>query len=193
VVVSAAARTGNATALPSEETSRLVWHELECGGYEADLALWRTLAGARAQRVLEVGAGAGRVSLDLARAGHAVTALDHDRALLSAVESRRGKAAVQTAHADARSFSLPGPKFGLCVVPMHTIQLLSDAGERAAFLRCARKHLRRGGLSRARSSPQSSRSTAATRVLALRPTEPMLTACSTSAARFAWRRARKRS
>jgi len=146
VVVSAAARTGNATALPSEETSRLVWHELECGGYEADLALWRTLAGARAQRVLEVGAGAGRVSLDLARAGHAVTALDHDRALLSAVESRRGKAAVQTAHADARSFSLPGPKFGLCVVPMHTIQLLSDAGERAAFLRCARKHLRRGGL-----------------------------------------------
>jgi SAM-dependent methyltransferase len=146
VVVSAAAGTGIATALPNEEASRLAWHELECGGYEADLALWRKLAGPRPQRVLEVGAGAGRVSLDLARAGHVVTALDHDRALLSAIERRRGEAAVQTAHSDARSFSLRGPKFGLCVVPMHTIQLLRDSEERGAFLRCARQHLRRGGL-----------------------------------------------
>src|SRR5439155_13039769 len=107
---------------------------------------WRELAGAQPQRVLDVGAGAGRVSLDLARAGHAVTALDRDRALLSAIESRRGEAAVQTAHADARSFSLRGRKFGLCVVPMHTIQLLRDQDERGAFLRCARAHLRRGGL-----------------------------------------------
>jgi len=52
VVVSAAAGTGVATALPSEATSRLVWHDLECGGYEADLALWRELAGAQPQRVL---------------------------------------------------------------------------------------------------------------------------------------------
>jgi len=146
VVVSAAAGTGKATTLPSEAASRLVWHDLECGGYEADLALWRELAGAPPEPVLEVGAGAGRVSLDLARAGHAVTALDHDRALLSAIESRRGDAVVQTAHADARSFSLRGRKFGLCVVPMHTIQLLRDRDERAAFLRCARTHLRRGGL-----------------------------------------------
>jgi len=29
---------------------------------------------------------------------------------------------------------------------MHTIQLLSDRDERGAFLRCARAHLRRGGL-----------------------------------------------
>ena len=144
--MSATAGTGMATALPSEAASRLVWHDLECGGYEADLALWRELAGAQPQRVLEVGAGAGRVSLDLARAGHAVTALDRDRALLSAIESRRGEAAVQTAHADARSFSLGGRKFGLCVVPMHTIQLLRDQDERGAFLRCARVHLRRGGL-----------------------------------------------
>src|SRR5205823_8330775 len=146
VVMSATAGTGMATALPSEAASRLVWHDLECGGYEADLALWRELAGAPPEPVLEVGAGAGRVSLDLARAGHAVTALDHDRALLSAIESRRGDAVVQTAHADARSFSLRGRKFGLCVVPMHTIQLLRDRDERAAFLRCARAHMRRGGL-----------------------------------------------
>jgi len=146
VVSGAAADTGIATALPSEAASRLAWHDLECGGYEADLALWRELAAAQQGQVLEVGAGAGRVSLDLARAGHAVTALDHDRALLSAIESRRGGAVVQAAHADARSFSLPGCEFGLCVVPMHTIQLLRDRDQRGAFLRCARTHLRRGGL-----------------------------------------------
>jgi SAM-dependent methyltransferase len=146
VVVKAAAGAGIASALPSEAASRLVWHELECGGYEADLALWRELAGAPPQQVLEVGSGAGRVSLDLARAGHAVTALDQDRALLSALESRRCGSAVQTVHADARSFSLRRRKFGLCLVPMHTIQLLRVRDERRAFLRCARAHLRPGGL-----------------------------------------------
>ena len=145
-MVVSAADASTATKLPSEAASRLVWHDLECGGYEADLALWRELAGAQPQRVLEVGAGAGRVSLDLARAGHAVTALDHDRDLLSVLESRRRGAAVQTAHADARSFSLRGCDFALCVVPMHTIQLLRDRDERVAFLRCAHAHLRRGGL-----------------------------------------------
>ncbi len=52
----------------------VVWHDLECGGYSADLPLWRELAARCAvsagARVLDLGAGTGRVSLDLARAGH---------------------------------------------------------------------------------------------------------------------------
>ena len=55
--------------------SEVVWHELECGSYRADLPLWRELADQMASsegsaRVLDVGAGTGRVALELARAGH---------------------------------------------------------------------------------------------------------------------------
>jgi hypothetical protein len=53
---------------------------------------------------------------------------------------------VQTVCADARSFALPLRDFALCLVPMQTIQLLEDASARIAFLRCARAHLRPGGL-----------------------------------------------
>src|SRR5208283_2096223 len=45
----------------------VVWHDLECGTYRADLPLWRELArDAGVGPILEIGAGSGRVSLDLA-------------------------------------------------------------------------------------------------------------------------------
>jgi SAM-dependent methyltransferase len=127
------------------------WHDLECGAYEADLSLWeelaRTLAGgARHAPILDIGAGTGRVALALARAGHRVTALDLDPTLLGALRQRAGHLGVETARGDARSFELARHDFGLCIVPMNTIQLLGGSAGRIAFLRRARAHLRRGGL-----------------------------------------------
>jgi SAM-dependent methyltransferase len=132
-------------------TADVVWHDLECGGYQADLPLWRTLAdhsrdGDRTARILDVGAGAGRVSLDLARAGHDVTALDLDPQLLVALRERAADLPVRTVCADARSFALDRRDFDLCLVPMQTLQLLRGSVERVAFLRCAHAHLRPGGL-----------------------------------------------
>jgi SAM-dependent methyltransferase len=129
----------------------VIWHDLECGCYRADLPLWRELAraagaDARHGRILEVGAGTGRVALDLARAGHAVTALDCDPALLDALRQRAGQLEVEVVCADARAFELSRHDFGLCIVPMQTIQLLGGSAGRLAFLRRARTHLRRGGL-----------------------------------------------
>ena len=64
---------------------------MECGRYVADLALWQELAARERGPVLDVGAGTGRVALDLARAGHAVTALDREPELLAALaRARRG-------------------------------------------------------------------------------------------------------
>ena len=114
----------------------VIWHEIECHAYAADLPLWRELARREPGPVLDVGAGTGRVALDLAAAGHEVVALDLDPLLLAEIEG------VETVVADAQSFSL-GRAFGLIVVPMQTIQLLED---RRAFLRCAREHLVPGGL-----------------------------------------------
>lgn len=123
----------------------VVWHDLECGGYTEDLRLWRTLAARQDGPVLDVGAGTGRVALDLARAGHSVTALDIDGGLLAELRARADGLDVTTVVADARDFAVDR-RFGLCLVPMQTIQLLGGVAGRAAFLRCAREHLRPRGV-----------------------------------------------
>jgi SAM-dependent methyltransferase len=122
----------------------VVWHDVECGAYAADLPLWRELAGAAPGPVLEIGAGTGRVALDLARAGSAVTALDSDGELLAELAARAAAEGlrVATAQADAHAFDL-GTRFGLIAAPMQVVQLL---GDRPAFLATARRHLAAGGL-----------------------------------------------
>jgi SAM-dependent methyltransferase len=122
-----------------------IWHDLECGGYVEDLELWRSLAAEHGGPVLDVGAGTGRVTLDLARHGHHVTALDRDPALLAELARRARGLSVETVVADARNFDL-GRRVPLCLVPMQTIQLLPGAAGRGEFLRCARAHLDAAGL-----------------------------------------------
>ncbi len=124
----------------------VIWHDLECDSYRTDLPLWRELAERHGGPILDVGAGTGRVALDLAHGDHCVTALDLDPDLLGTLRGRAGEEPVETVCADARSFELSRHDFALCLVPMQTIQLLSDASERMAFLRCALAHLRPGGL-----------------------------------------------
>jgi SAM-dependent methyltransferase len=123
-----------------------VWHDLECGSYTADLPLWRELTGAPGERaVLDIGAGTGRVALDLARRGHHVTAVDRDAALLVALRERAHAAAgtgtVEAVCADARALALEREDFGVCLVPMQTIQMFGGADGRAAFLRGARRQM----------------------------------------------------
>ncbi len=127
--------------------SDAIWHDVECGRYDADLELWRELAALADGPILDVGAGTGRVSLDLARRGHEVVALDIDPALL-AVLTERARAEglrVQTVADDARSFDLRRRDFAIVMAPMQTVQLLRPAG-RAGFLRSARAHVAPGGL-----------------------------------------------
>ncbi len=122
-----------------------IWHDLECGGYGEDLSFWRQLAARTGGPVLDVGAGTGRVTLELARAGHAVLALDHDDALLEVLRERAGALEVRTLVGDARAFWL-GETFPLCIVPMQTIQLLGGPDGRRQFLDCAREHVEPGGV-----------------------------------------------
>ncbi|MBI5106538.1 MAG: class I SAM-dependent methyltransferase [Solirubrobacterales bacterium] len=134
------------SAAPSNVDLDVLWHDLECGGYDHDLPLWRELAAeAGGGPVLDVGAGTGRVTLDLAARGIEVVALDADAPLLRALDERAAGLPVQTVAADARDFHL-GRRFPLVLVPMQTIQMLGGDAPRRAFLRCAREHVAPGGL-----------------------------------------------
>jgi len=126
----------------------VIWHDVECGGYAEDLALWRALAGEVDGPVLDVGAGTGRVALDLAAQGVEVVALDLVPELLEALRARaeRRRVSVETVVADARSFDVGAGRFGLVIVPMQTLQLLDGAAARGEFFDAARRALRPGGL-----------------------------------------------
>lgn len=123
----------------------VIWHDVECGAYDADLQLWEELAGDAAGPVLELGCGTGRVALHLARRGHEVVGLDRDATLLAALGERGRDLPVRTHLADARDFSLAEP-VALALAPTHLLQLLPGTAERVACLRSVAAALRPGGL-----------------------------------------------
>lgn len=121
---------------------RVIWHDLECGAYDADLPYWHDVAERHPGVVLDIGAGTGRVALSLARAGHTVFALERDAALAAELSRRAGTLPIEILCADACRFTLRCA-VSLVIVPMQTIHLLAD---RPAFLRCAQRALERGGV-----------------------------------------------
>jgi SAM-dependent methyltransferase len=124
----------------------VIWHDVECAAYAADLPLWHELAGAAAGPILDLGCGTGRVALELAAAGHDVTALDSEPEFLRVLSARARERGlrVRTEVADARSFAL-GREFALAIAPMQVVQLLGGPSGRLRLLGCVREHLGPGG------------------------------------------------
>jgi SAM-dependent methyltransferase len=124
----------------------VVWHDVECGGYAADLALWRELAAAADGPVVELGAGTGRVALDLAEQGHEVTAVDTDERLLDELAARAAARGldVECVAADARELEL-APRFALVLATMQLLQILGGPAEREEALGRAAACLTEGG------------------------------------------------
>jgi SAM-dependent methyltransferase len=120
----------------------VIWHDVECAAYAADLPLWRELADEAGGPILDLGAGTGRVALDLASRGHDVTALDSEPELLRvlAARAREQRLRVRTEVADARSFALDRG-FALAIAPMQVVQLLGGEAGRLRMLGCLREHL----------------------------------------------------
>jgi SAM-dependent methyltransferase len=125
----------------------IVWHDVENGGYDADLPIWRELAQEAHGPVLDLGAGTGRVALDLAEAGHDVTALDSDAALLDELARRAGERGlrIECVRADARRLDQSG-RFGLVIAPMQFVQILGGPSARAGLLAGAAGCLHPGGI-----------------------------------------------
>ena len=134
----------------------VIWHDVECADYTADLEAWRTLAKERGAPVLDLGCGTGRVALDLAGSGFPVVAVDADSALVEALGARaeRRGLPVEARTADVRALALGDRRFPLAVAPMQVVQLLEGAPGRADMLASVRGHLApRGVLALALADP----------------------------------------
>jgi SAM-dependent methyltransferase len=119
----------------------------------ADVAFYRDLAKQRLKpgdRILELGAGSGRVTVQLARAGFQVVALDASKPMLAKLRARVAALPqavakrITVVEGDLRSFELTG-KFPLAIAVFNVLEHLYTRVEVDACMRSVARHLSPGG------------------------------------------------
>jgi len=124
---------------------RVIWGDVECGSYEADLPLWEELVAKTGGPVLELGCGTGRVVFHLARVtGELIIGLERDDDSVGAVWDRARGTNGDAEYGDVRAFDLMVP-FKLVLAPMQLIQLLPERADRVCCLACVAEHLEPDG------------------------------------------------
>jgi SAM-dependent methyltransferase len=124
-----------------------IWHDVECGSYDADLPLWEELAEEYGGPVLELGCGTGRVALHLAQRGHEVHAVDRepDFVLTLAERARAKSLPIDPICVDALDLELDEVAT-LALAPMQFLQLLQGPEARIRCMQRVAAALRSGGL-----------------------------------------------
>lgn len=157
------ARPGPPSRLPDELVEDLVdagsrEHYADAALYDyeyrrrrADVTFYRELARRRgADRILELGAGTGRVTVPLARDGRHVVALDQSAAMLARLAERVARlppaaaARITPGAGDLRTFSVGG-RFPLVIAAFNVLEHLYTRGEVTACLQRIAAHLEPGG------------------------------------------------
>jgi ubiquinone/menaquinone biosynthesis C-methylase UbiE len=114
-----------------------------------DIPLYQELALQYGSPILELGAGLGRISVPLVRELHRVIALDNSSEMIHELNHARQhltkefKDNLHIIEEDMTSFSLD-EKCGLIIIPLRTIQLLSDEQRQSCLSRCF-ANLHQGG------------------------------------------------
>ncbi len=128
------------------------FYDLENVDFTEDLEYWLALADEHGDPILELGCGTGRVLLNLARRGHAVTGLDNSPEMLARLHAKLGAAsrqqlaaAPQVVQASLEDFELP-QRFRLALMPFNTFMHLLTTETQLAVLERIRRHLAPGGV-----------------------------------------------
>ena len=119
------------------------WYDLDFGSLTDDVQMYLDLV-SDGDRVLEMGAGSGRIAAPLAVSGCRVTAVDSSEAMLATGEARMREACVEVVHNDMRRLSIDA-EFDLVVFGLSTFQHVLRRTEQLAALCSARGHLADGG------------------------------------------------
>lgn len=117
----------------------------------SDVTFYRQLAKKRlgTGRILELGAGSGRVTIPLARDGHEVVGIDQMPPMLARLQQRAQKSPsiakrIRTECADLCTFAVPG-EFPLAIAAFNVLEHLYTRVELDACLRRVAAHLAPGG------------------------------------------------
>ena len=125
------------------------FYDLDFAPIEDDLELWRQLAGGFGRaRILELGAGTGRLAVPLAADGHDVTAIDASPIMLQQGDEKMRQAGVHIIQADMRTPHAMSDKpdhFDLIICALGTFQHLLTRDDQLATLRNAAQRLKPDG------------------------------------------------
>lgn len=127
-------------------------YDLDLLSDPGDLDLYRALADRAAGPILELAAGTGRVAVPLAGAGHRVTAVDLDPAMLARARAAAeaagiGEDRLRLIEADLLGLHLPEVgRFGLAFIALNSILLLSSRAAQRQAVATLAAHLAPGGI-----------------------------------------------
>lgn len=143
--------TGATGETAAQALARL--YDLDLAEEPGDLELYLALAARTGGPVLELAAGSGRIIVPLAEAGHAVTGVDLDPAMLARARAACEAAGPEVAsrislvEGDARSIRLPAAgEFQLGMIALNSIFLLASRPDQQGALATLAAHLAPGGL-----------------------------------------------
>jgi SAM-dependent methyltransferase len=123
-------------------------YELQYAHYRDDIAFYaRLVERLGTHKILELGAGNGRVSIPLARRGFEITALEPSARMLEKARNyaTREQVKINFIEGDARNFNLE-QTFGLIIAPFNMLMHLYTLPDQDAALACIKNHLEVGGV-----------------------------------------------
>ncbi len=139
---------------PDRAARLAAYYDLDLREDPGDLDLYLALADREGGPVLELGVGTGRLAVPLAAAGHAVTGVDDDAAMLARAAARWARArpthgrsggGLELVRADLLEVDL-GARFGLAFLALNSLFLMGTYERQVAAVRALARHLRPGGL-----------------------------------------------
>ena len=118
-----------------------------CAGVDHDIAFYVLACEGALGPIIELGAGSGRIAVELARHGHRVIALDAAPAMLAQAERRakRHDVSITTVVGDLREPPGDLPRSDCVIAPFRTFMHLAGDAERVRALRAAASLLAPGG------------------------------------------------
>ncbi|MEX2373024.1 MAG: class I SAM-dependent methyltransferase, partial [Dehalococcoidia bacterium] len=131
---------------PFEAIAR--FYDLDFEDFHDDAAFYQRLVEIHGARVLELGAGTGRIAVPLAEGGAKVTAVDISPGMLALARERARDldgGSVKWLEDDIRRLRLRG-RFDLVIAPLGTLQHMETVEDFVAALETMAAHLAPGGI-----------------------------------------------
>lgn len=122
------------------------FYDIYVGGWLEDLPFYFKYAGGLHTPILEIGAGSGRLTIEFARAGHSVVAVDISASMLAILKSRLiqetedVRKRIKIVEADAEILELRN-KYELIIVPFFTFNYFLTSQAQTSALRQLAQHL----------------------------------------------------